>query len=62
MHKLKVGQAVIPQHQRPDRAEVYEVVRPLPALPNEELQYRIKARDSGVGRVVREAEIKPLFE
>ena len=34
----------------------------MPALPNGEMQYRIKGRESGVERVVRESEIKPLFE
>jgi hypothetical protein len=32
------------------------------SLPNREVQYRIRGRESGLERVVRESEIKPLFE
>ena len=62
MHKLKLKQAVIPTHPGRERHEVYEVVRLLPALPNGEVQYRIKGRETGIERLVRESEIKPLFE
>jgi hypothetical protein len=61
MHKLKLNQAVVPAQAGRERHEVYEVVRLLPALPNGEMQYRIKGRESGVERMVRESEIKPLF-
>jgi hypothetical protein len=62
MHRLKLKQAVVPAHSGRERHEVYEVVRLMPALPNGEVQYRIKGRESGVERVVRDSEIKPLFE
>ena len=45
-----------------ERPEVYEIVRLMPELPNGEAQYRIKGRDTGTERVVRETEIKPFFE
>ena len=62
MHKMKVQQAVIAAHDKSKRPEVYEVVRLMPALPNGEPQYRIKGRESGGERVVREGEIRALFE
>ena len=62
MHKLKLKQAVIPAYAGRERHEVYEVVRLMPALPNGEVQYRIKGRETGIERLVRESEIKPLFE
>ena len=51
-----------PAYAGRERHEVYEVVRLLPALPNGEVQYRIKGRESGIERIVRESDIKPLFE
>jgi hypothetical protein len=62
MHKLKLKQAVVPARPGRERLEVYEIVRLMPELPNGEAQYRIKGRDTGTERVVRETEIKPFFE
>ncbi len=53
---------MIPTFAGRERHEVYEVVRLLSALPNGEVQYRIKGRETGIERLVRESEIKPLFE
>ncbi|HEX2553926.1 MAG TPA: hypothetical protein VHL98_09500 [Microvirga sp.] len=61
MHRLKVKQAVVPAQSGRERPDTYEIVRLLPELPNGEPQYRIRGRESGVERVVREAEIRPLF-
>ena len=62
MHKLKLKQAVVPARLGRERLEVYEIVRLMPELPNGEAQYRIKGRETGTERVVRETEIKPFFE
>ncbi len=64
-HRFKVGQSVVPAYgqldRSADRSTIYDVVRLLPELPSGELQYQIKARTSGIQRVVREAEIKATF-
>ncbi len=62
MHKLKLKQAVILVHTGRDLRDIYEIVRSLPDLPNGEAQYRIRGRDSGMERVVRQAEIRPVFQ
>ncbi len=60
MHKLKLKQAVVPARPGRERPDIYEIVRLLPELPNGEAQYRIKGRETGAERVVREAEIRPF--
>lgn len=62
MHKLKLKQTVVPAHSGREWPDIYEIVRLMPELPNGEPQYRIKGRKTGVEQVVREGEIKPLFE
>ncbi len=62
MHKLKLKQAVVPAHSGRERPDIYEIIRLMPELPTGDPQYRIKGRETGVERVVREGEIKPLFD
>jgi hypothetical protein len=62
VHKFKLKQAVVPTHAAREPRDTYEIIRLMPELPNGEPQYRIRGRDSGIERVVHEAEIKPLFE
>ncbi len=62
MHKFKPKQAVVPAQSGRERPEICEIVRLMPELPNGEPQYRIRGRESGVERVVREAEIKAAHE
>lgn len=62
MHKFKLKQAVVPAHWGREGRDVYEIIRLLPELPNGEPQYRIQGRDTKIERVVRESEIRPLFE
>ena len=60
-HKFKIRQMVKLVHQRPsdprtNTADVYEVVRQMPADQTGELSYRIKS--GTVERAVRESEIR----
>ena len=62
MHKFKLKQAVVPVRTEREGRDVYEIIRLMPDLPNGEPQYRIQGRESKIERVVRESEIRPLFE
>ena len=61
MHKFKLRQAVVPAHSGPEPKHTCEIVSLLPVKADDEPQYRIKERDSGIERIVSEREIKPLF-
>ncbi len=61
MHKFRLRQAVVPAHSGPELKHTCEIVGLLPVKVDEEPQYRIRERDSGIERTVSEREIKPLF-
>jgi hypothetical protein len=62
VHKFKLKQAVVLARSAREGPEIYEVVHLRPVLPNGEPQYRIRGRESGIERAVRESEIRPYVE
>ncbi len=62
MHKFKLKQSVVLARPAREGPEVYEIIHLRPVLPNGEPQYRIRGRESGIERAVRESEIRPYIE